>query len=99
MIISITQWIQVGVNNSNTPPLTSEISQIALIAQSKEESAIDKQENEKCSKVVKKKSKEQKKEVSGLVVYADDGGSNPSKPLTLKLDSVMTKSKDLENRT
>ena len=58
MIISITQWRQVGVNNSNTPPLTSEISQIALIAHSKEESAIDKKENEKCSKVVKNKLEE-----------------------------------------
>ena len=58
MIINITQWRQVGVNNSNTLPLTSEISKISLIYQSKEESDIDKQENEKCSKVVKKKSEE-----------------------------------------
>ena len=71
MIISITQWIQVAFNNSNTPPLTSEISQIALISQSKEESVIDKQDNEKCSKVVKKKSEEHTKEISWLVLYVD----------------------------
>ena len=71
MIISITQWIQVGFNNSNTPPLTSEISRISLIVQSKEESSINKKDNEKCSKFVKKKSKEHKKQISWLVLYVD----------------------------